>query len=45
MSKAELNLIADIRRQLETLPAAKRHLSWQFAYLPILAKRMREHGF
>jgi hypothetical protein len=45
VSRAELNPIADIKRQLEMIPAAKRYLSWQFTYLTILEKRMREHGF
>jgi hypothetical protein len=45
MSTAELNLIDDIKRQLGLIHPAKRHLSWQFTYLPILEKRMREHDF
>ncbi|SDF40130.1 hypothetical protein SAMN05216337_105418 [Bradyrhizobium brasilense] len=45
MRKTEPRLIDEIKRQLEAIPSDKRYLSWQFAYLPILEKRLREHGF
>ena len=36
---------ADINRQFATFHVTKHYPSWQLAYLRILEKREREHGF